>query len=210
MIRSSKAPLDDTNFAKSCPLVCATPAIPPWIGSVSAIDGEVAVAKLDPRKLPHLAARLLVERISYYWPKETVKSQSNGGGEKVWERSVFSGTIFVDIGRYDRRENKDAADNYCRYFGWHLSWLKTGSGATQSLLRRDLESVESVIRSQGGWFFPVVPIRPGQRVRITSGAFVDVQGTVIEEDGEHMVQIGVSLLGQGTPLKIARELVERV
>lgn len=182
------------------------PARPPWLASVSAIAGEVAAAQIDPRMLGHLAGHLLRERIGYYWPKEHVRRRGPKGWRE-WDRSLFPGTLFFDIGRYDDRSTLNAAQDYCRYMGWRLGLVRASNGASQGRFRRELESLE-ILLGHDPTLSARNRIEPGRRVRVIAGFFEGREGIAVGEGPRQTLQVTLTVMNQCVPVEIAAELLE--
>lgn len=189
---------------------CAKPAtrsLPAWACSVNDFPGEVAVAQINPVRLPDLVDHLNESRIGYYWPFERVRKRFDKGW-KVYSRSIFPGTLFIEVGK--DREHKSTADEFCSFVGWRLGWVFANKHPeSQRRFRRELSSLEKLLGADPE-LSVMRHISPGQRVRVISGAFMGVEGEVIAGGPQATLQVSLRTMNRAVLVTIAREMLEPI
>lgn len=157
------------------------------------------VAYTKPRQEKSLARDLLERNITYFLPM-VLRETSSGGRRRRNMYPLFPSYLFF------------AGDDDAR-----LSCLRTervvqmldAVGENQYRLQQELSALAVILDHSPGEIELYSSLLPGAHVRVKSGPLRDVEGTIIETNNGHKLQLAVSLLGVGAVVEIHPDLVER-
>lgn len=142
------------------------------------------------RREKELARNLAAREIPFYAPLVRRRQKSPGGRTRESFVPLFPGYVFARVDDEQRRLAL-ATNTVAR-------WLPV---VEESLLLDDLRSIKRLIDSD-------VPLTPearldsGRTVRVRSGPFLGLEGTVIERRGRQRLLVAVRFLNQGVSLEL--------
>jgi transcription antitermination factor NusG len=171
-----------------------------WPGTVplAEITDPWSVAYCKPRQEKALAWDLYRKEIMYFLPM-VYRETSSGGRRRRNLYPLFPSYLFFVGGESER-----------------LSALKTErvvrlveiSDPEQPQFRREIASLETVIRECPGTLELYPRLVPGARVRIKAGPLRNVEGVVLQSDNKRKLWLGISALGVGATVEIHADLVD--
>lgn len=177
------------------PLLPREPDIYPadLLESAESVSGEatrwVAFYTLA-RREKDLARRLGALRIPFYAPLVKRRLKSAGGRTRESFVPLFPGYVFARVDDEQRRMTL-ATNTIAR-------WLPV---VEETVLLNDLRSIKRLIDAD-------VPLTPearldsGHSVRVRSGPFLGLEGTVIERRGRQRLLVTVRFLNQGVSIEL--------
>ena len=136
--------------------------------------------------------------VPHYCPLIAKKSKSKSGRVRTSYIPLFPGYVFVNAGAEQRRR---ALQSNC------IS--KTLEIADYNDVLTDLRNVRLLVESNAP-LTQEARIQPGQRVRVISGPFSGVEGTVLSRRGEERLLVSVQFLQQGASVAIEDFQVEPI
>jgi len=168
--------------------------------SLDDVNQRWTAAYCKPRQEKALAWDLCRHEVPYFLPM-VMRETSSGGRRRRNLYPMFQSYLFFAGDEDDR-----------------LTVLKTNrlvrlveiSPAEQPLFRREISSLELVLRTLPGEikFYP--NIVEGQRVQIIGGPMAGTEGTILNAENKVKLWIGVSLMGAGAIVEIHADLVEPI
>jgi transcriptional antiterminator RfaH len=150
-----------------------------------------------PRQEKALALALYSRDVPYYLPLVNRKSLSRGR-TRVSRVTLFPGYLFLFGSEVER-----------------LSVLKTNRALTvrrapdSARLHADLEKFHRLIAADAP-LLPEARLVEGERVRVKSGPFRDLEGTVLRRNGKTRLLIAIDYLQQGASLEVEDCVLVRV
>jgi transcription antitermination factor NusG len=162
------------------------------------ITSPWTVAYCKPRQEKALAWDLCRKEITYFLPM-VYRETSSGGRRRRNLYPLFPSYLFFVDGEAER-----------------LSVLKTErvvrlievSEPEQPQFRREISSLDTVIRECPASLELYPRLVPGARVRIKSGPLRNVEGVVLQADNKKKLWLGISALGVGATVEIHADLVD--
>jgi transcription antitermination factor NusG len=156
-----------------------------------------AVAYCKPRQEKALGWDLCRREVPYFLPM-VIRETSSGGRRRRNLYPLFPSYLFICGGESER-----------------LSALQTDrivklieiSALEQANFRREIWSLETVIRNQPESVEMYPRLVPGAWVRINAGPMKDVEGVIVVANNKRKLLLGVSVLGVGATVEIHADLV---
>ena len=171
-----------------------------WPGTVplGEITSPWTVAYCKPRQEKALAWDLCRKEITYFLPM-VYREMSSGGRRRRNLYPLFPSYLFFAGGEAER-----------------LSVLKTErtvrlieiSEPELPQFRREISSLDIVIRECPKSIELYPRLVPGARVRIKAGPLRNVEGVVLQSDNKKKLWLGISALGVGATVEIHADLVD--
>lgn len=141
-------------------------------------------------------------------PTETV-SEVKGGKKSTKVRKLYPGYVFVNMRLYDAERKviikpfyfvKDAAGVIGFVGGEHPAPLR----------QTEIDEIKARVEAASGKEIPKVSFEVGEEVKITDGAFANLNGRVDEIDpARGKLKISVSIFGRFTPVELEYWQVQR-
>jgi len=141
-------------------------------------------------------------------PTETV-SEVKGGKKSTKVRKLYPGYVFVNMRLYDAEAKviikpfyfvKDAAGVIGFVGGEHPAPLR----------QTEIDEIKARVEAASGKEIPKVSFEVGEEVKITDGAFANLNGRVDEIDpARGKLKISVSIFGRFTPVELEYWQVQR-
>lgn len=141
-------------------------------------------------------------------PTETV-SEVKGGKKSTKVRKLYPGYVFVHMKLYDAERKviikpfyfvKDAAGVIGFVGGEHPAPLR----------QTEIDEIKARVEAASGKEIPKVSFEVGEEVKITDGAFANLNGRVDEIDpARGKLKISVSIFGRFTPVELEYWQVQR-
>jgi len=194
------------------------PPLAPWLSSVAGLwpddpgqwPRSVCVARCRSGAEIRTAEYLShpARRIPYCVPHERVTKWYDQGKyrrRKVWDRVLFPGFVFVGGGFEGREAARDFGSKYADTVYGFIDL----SDAGQATLRRELSAL-SLVLSSAGDLTVHTRLFAGDRVRVTAGPFVDMEGVLARELKGGVFVLPVSTLGRSVEVEIGAELLEKL
>jgi transcription antitermination factor NusG len=162
------------------------------------IGSPWSVAYGKPRQEKALAWDLCRKQITYFLPM-VYREISSGGRRRRNLYPLFPSYLFFVGGDTER-----------------LAVLKTERAVRlieikepeQPQFRREISSLETVIRECPGTLELYPRLVPGALVRIKAGPLRNVEGVVLQADNKKKLWLGISALGVGATVEIHADLVD--
>ena len=156
------------------------------------------VAHCKPRQETALAWDLRQRGTSYFLPM-VLRETSSGGRRRKNLYPLFASYLFLPAGEADR-----------------LAALKTNrvvrliavKDAQQASFKREIQSLETALRSYPDSLELHPRLAVGARVLVKSGPLKGIEGVVLQTGPKHKLWLGVSALGVGATVEIHPDLVE--
>lgn len=136
--------------------------------------------------------------VAHYCPLIAKKSRSKSGRVRTSYIPLFPGYVFVSANKEQRRR---ALTSNC------IS--KTLEIADYNDVLNDLRNIRLLVDSNAP-LTQEARIQPGQMVRVISGPFLGVEGTVLSRRGEDRLLVSVRFLQQGASVAIEDFQVEPI
>ena len=160
-------------------------------------DCQWMVLYTKPRQEKSLAREFLRQSVPFYLP--LVKKTLQYGRRRITSHApLFDGYLFM-LGSEKQRVLSLATNRV-------LQILPVNDG---SQLIADLRQIERLIQSN----VPLTPesrIQPGANVRVRSGPFAGVEGTVLRRRGETRLLVSINFLQKGASVEIEDFLLESI
>lgn len=138
--------------------------------------------------------------ISAYLPiKKTQKQWSDR--LKVVEEPLFSGYVFVQFQEKDRYSilNLPGVVKFVSFAGNYATIRPAQIQVIKTMLLN--ENTVEVVNPD---------LYPGQKIRITSGAFKGIEAVLVYHNGKGKLMLEVAEIGQGVLLEIGRTKIEQI
>lgn len=132
--------------------------------------------------------RLRAMRIAHYGPMLSRRQRSPAGRMRVSQIPLFSGYVFVSGTR----------DDFSRALTTNCVSRRIDVPDPAQLLV-DLRQIRRLIHLNAP-LTPEARMQPGQWVRVRSGPFVDLEGTIVKRHGETRLVVAVRFLQQGASI----------
>ena len=142
------------------------------------------------RREKDLARRLAALRVPFYAPLVKRRVKSPGGRTRESFVPLFPGYVFARVDD-DQRRLTLATNTIAR-------WLPVGD---ETVLLDDLRSIKRLIDA-GVPLTPEARLETGHRVRVRSGPFLGLEGTVVERRGRQRLLVTVRFLNQGVSIEL--------
>lgn len=150
------------------------------------------------RQEKQLMRRLRALAVPFYSPLVSKRLRSPSGRVRTSHVPLFAGYVFI-YGDEERRYTAQTTGCVSR-------WLVPSDPPG---LTRDLRQIRRLIES-GEPLTPEARLRPGMRVRIRSGPFVDLEGTVIRRANRTRLVVSVNFIQQGASVFLDDCQLERI
>ena len=150
------------------------------------------------RREKELMRRLAAAGIGFYGPLVKHRKRSPAGRVRSSYLPLFPGYVFLH-GDEDQRRGALATNCVSRC-------LPVGDSRR---LVEDLRQIRRLIEAN----VPLTPearLEPGQRIRVSSGSLIGLEGTVIKRHGQQRLLVAVEFLRQGASVQIEDCGVERI
>ena len=145
-----------------------------------------------------LMRRLRALGVPFYAPLVAKRFRSPSGRVRTSHIPLFNGYVFI----YGDAGHRHVAQET----GCVSRWLVPSDSAA---LTHDLRQIRCLIES-GAPLTPEARLEPGMRVRIRSGPFADLTGTVIRRDKTTRLVVAVDFLQQGASVLLDDCQLERL
>ena len=171
------------------------PRLPPGVESLRDLSGQWWIAHTKSRFEKAFAWDMIREEIGYFLPMFDCVHTS-GGRERHVLKPLFPGYVFL------------CGDANSRYTAMTTGRLcQTISVPDQTRLIKELAGIEVALKAKIQLDpYPFAAV--GQRCRIKSGPFKDMEGIVIQRNCIARVVLEISVLAQGAALEIDTDLLE--
>ncbi len=150
------------------------------------------------RREKQLMRCLHTAEISFYAPLVRQRKRSPAGRQYVTYATLFPGYVFL---KGDDDQRRAALTTNCV--------SRCISVSDPARLTHDLQQIRRLIEAE-------VPLstekrlEPGERVRVSSGPLIGLEGTVIRRHGDRRLLVAVQFLQQGTSVQLDDFAVERI
>ena len=171
------------------------PMLPQTVASVTELNGDWWVAHTKPRCEKAVAFDLLLRDIGFYLPMAH-KTIVSGGRKRQLMIPLFTSYVFF------------CGDLEARVQAYHTDRIVQVLPVTERhKFVQELWSIERTLAAGGQLdLYPFAVV--GARVRVRSGAFVGIEGTIVQRDHRPWLVLQVSMLGCGAALEIDPSLLE--
>jgi transcription antitermination factor NusG len=142
--------------------------------------------------------RLRSMEIAHYCPIIAKRYRSPGGRFRTSHLPLFPGYVFVFANNEDRHR---AMSTNCV-----SRWLPVADGRE---LTKDLRQIQRLIE-RGAALTPEARLEPGAFVRVKTGPFADLEGTIVKRHGQNRLVVAVRFLQQGASILLEDCEVEAV
>ena len=170
---------------------------PPSVQSVAALQGDWWVVHTKSRFEKALGFDLLAKDIAYYLPM-VQRVKMSGGRKRRLMMPLFPSYLFLcgsDHDRYTAMTTK----RVCQII---------------PVINRDefvseISAIEQALARDA--YLEMCPLPPvGKRCRVKAGAFMGIEGTVVQHGQRSAIILHISILGRGASLEIDTDLIESV
>ena len=180
--------------------LCDNPEIlfPPAVDDRSALPGTWYVGQTKARCEKAFACDLAARGIAYFLPM-IERLTFSGGRKRRGMMPLFANYVFFCAADEGGRHAALLTDRLCRVI----------EVRDQDRLVRELSATHRVLRNKialDPYPFAVV----GRRVRVALGPLEGTEGVVVRRDGRERLVLEVGILGQGSAMEIAPELLEPI
>lgn len=173
------------------------PMLPECVGSVLDLEGPWWVAHTKPRCEKALAGDLLRSGVRYYLPM-ALKVKISGGRKRRLMIPLFTSYVFF-CGDAEDKIEVFQTDRVVQIIP-----VKERESFVQ-----ELYDVERALASNGQLdIYPFAAV--GKKVRVHSGPFMGIVGTIVQRDHRPLLVLQVSMLGCGAALEIEPSLLEPI
>ena len=142
------------------------------------------------RREKELIRRLRTHQICHYCPLIRRKTRSPSGRVRDSFVPLFAGYVFM-FGAEEQRYQALTTNCISR----------TLEISDPSCLLRDLRQIQRLVDSEAP-LTPEARIAPGTRVRVRSGPFLGLEGTVLQRRGKQRLMVAIEFLQQGASVLI--------
>ena len=171
------------------------PILFPENAEISEIEGQWKVAHTKSRNEKALARALLTWNIPYFLPLIEKVTRRQGRRQKSL-LPLFSGYVFF-CGNQEDRQKALTTNRIAQVI----------EVVDQSVLIRDLSQIQKAL-IQGGRLDLCPHLKSGMRCRVTSGAFVGLEGVLVRKNNLSRLLLQIEMLGQAAALEIDSDLLE--